>query len=205
MKYVLEFDDFSPRMHNLHLYEELHDHYPDFKVTLFTVPWEIRFGAQAPITQPEFEPWCKAVRQAVSEGWMEIAVHGLTHAPLEFGEISADGAFKRLTIACKMFENRKIPYAKIFKAPFWALSKEGKEKITSMGFAVVEDGYFHWNLADHQPPALTDTGSYCVAHGHVNAVCGNGIEDVFDTLMRLPPNTEFAFLSDYLKSTGALQ
>ena len=90
MKIALEYDDFSPRNSNLGLLEDLKDHYKNFKVTLFTVPWEVRWGEQTPITLPKFRPFCHAVRRA--SDWIEIAVHGLTHGPSviknEFGDIA---------------------------------------------------------------------------------------------------------------------
>lgn len=194
MKIALEFDDFGPRNSNLSYLEELKEHYPDFKVTLFTVPWEIRFGGQAPITLPEFEPWVRAVKNA--DDWIEIALHGLTHGPLEFGEISYDGAKKRITVAEKMFENRGIKLAKIFKAPQWALSKEGKQAAEDMGYKVVEDHYYPWNLKDDLTDELRKREDIIVAHGHVQNTMGNGTEEVMPRLMKLPPDTKFYKLSE---------
>lgn len=196
MKFAVEFDDFSPRNSNLSYLEEIKEHYPDFKVTLFTVPWEIRFGSQAPITLPDFEPWVRAVKGA--EDWIEIALHGLTHAPLEFGEISYEGAKKRILVAEKMFENRGIKLAKIFKAPQWALSVEGKKAAEDLGYKVVEDHYYPWNLKDDLTPELMAQAEkkIVVAHGHVQNTMGNGTEEVMPRIMKLPPGTKFYKLSE---------
>lgn len=200
MKVAIEYDDFSCKNHHLDVLEEFHDHYPDFKVTLFTVPWEVRFGRNlkesTPITLPKFKPFVEAINKA---DWIEIALHGLTHAPMEFAEVSYEGAIKRLVIGMKMFENVGIKnFTKIFKAPQWALSPEGKRAAEDMGFKVVEDGYFNWNLANDEPNK--DAKEPFIMHGHVQDDCDNGMEETMFRVLKLPSDTEFLFLSDILKA-----
>lgn len=194
MKLVLEFDDFSPKNSNFGLLEELKEHYPNFKVTMFTTPWEIRWGDQSPITLPEYGPWVEAVKKC---DWIEIAIHGMTHAPMEFAEVSYDEAKKRVMIAEKMFQNRGIKYTKIFKAPFWALSINGEKAIKDLGFIVVKDGYYNWNLAEEMPKLKVVVG-----HGHVQDTMGNGISECFQKLMKLPTDTEFITLTEYFEKYG---
>ncbi len=196
MQIVLEIDDFSPRNSNLGLLEDLHEHYPNFKVSLFTVPWEIRFGEPTPITQEKFKPFCDALIK--SKDWIEVCLHGLTHNKGEFEDISYDEAKKRVMVAEKMLINRGIPYAKVFKAPHWQLSEQGKKAVQDMGFSVVEDGYYNWNLKDDFPEDKKD--EVIIGHGHVQLACQNGLEEVFPKLLRLPIDTEFLFLSEYLKA-----
>lgn len=195
LKIALELDDFSPRNSHLSLLETLREHYPSFKVTMFTVPWEIRWGQPTPITQDEYSPWVRAVKNA---DWIEIASHGLTHLPEEFGEISYEGAKKRLLTAEKMYENRGINLVKIFKAPHWCLSEEGKKAAEDLGYTVVEDHYYQWNIKDEFPEALKDYDGIIIAHGHVQDTMGNGLEESLPRLMKLPPGTEFYKLSDVL-------
>lgn len=149
---------------------------------------------------------------------MEICVHGLNHfGPGEFGEISADEAKKRIIVAERLFRKVQIPYVKIFKAPHWALSAEGKAAIeqeyveevlaklpeyngqTFGGFTVVEDHYYDWNLRDHMPkPQELGDQDIVVTHGHVQNVVGNGLAETMDKLMKLPPDQEFIFISEAL-------
>lgn len=198
MKMALEFDDFSPKNTNFGLLEELVEHYPKIKITMFTVAWEIRWGDQTAITLPQYKPFCDAVKKAVDQGWLEIAVHGLTHHPAEFAEISHDEARKRVIIAEKMFANRGIPITKIFKAPFWQLSKRGEQAITELGYYVAKDGYYNWNLRDDMP---TDQ-EVILAHGHVQNTTGNGLEEIFPKLLKIPTDTEFMFLSEWVQKYG---
>lgn len=199
MKIALEFDDFSPRNSNFGILEDLMDHYEHFKVTMFTVPWEIRFGQQTPITQAAHDPWCEAVKKCK---WLEIALHGMTHAPLEFAEITTEEAHKRIVIGEKMFINKGIKLAKIFKAPQWEISKEATKAANDLGYDVVHDHYYNWNLADEcpfTPEQIKNDEGTIIAHGHVQRVCGNGLEEVAHKIMKLPPDVEFIFLSEALK------
>jgi len=199
MKLCLDFDDFSPRNTNFGILEDLKEHYPGFKVTLFTVPWDVRWGEATPITEEKYKPFCEAVKKA--EGWIEIALHGLTHTvrtvrnSAEYELLDYERAKKRTMIAEKMFINRGISYAKIFKAPQWLLSAPAKKAVEDQGFTVVEDGYYNWNLKDKQPKLKKGV---LVAHGHIHNVCDNGLEDVAPKLMQLPTDTEFIWLSEYL-------
>ena len=193
---AIEYDDLSPACHNLPLLEKMKEHLPNLKVTLFTIPFDIRFckGIQdsAPITLPTFAPFVKAVN---SLDWVEIALHGLTHAPMEFAELSYEGAIKRLTVGMKMFENVGIKnFTKIFKAPQWEISYEAKRAATDMGFIVLEDNYYNWNLANDAPNEGA-TEPY-IMHGHVQETMGNGMEETMHRVLRLPKDTQFLFLSE---------
>lgn len=195
--YIFDFDDFSPKNTNFGLLEKLREHYPNFKVTLFTVPWETRFGDPTIITEHKFEPFCSALRKL---DWMEIALHGLTHVPEEFLRVTYNEAKKRLLVGEKMFINRKIPYTRLFKAPYWQLSEEGKRAAEELGWTVMQDGYYNWNLKDAAPSKTIkkDGKEYIFAHGHIQDVSGNGLEESMWKIMQLPSDAEFGFLSDFM-------
>jgi hypothetical protein len=202
IKIAIEYDDFSPRNSNLALLEEIKEHYPNFKVTLFTTPWEIRFGKPTPITDGEFRAWVDAIKE--NADWIEIALHGLTHLErtpnhgAEFENISYDEAFKRITVGEKMFINRGIKLAKIFKAPQWQLSPEGKQAAIDCGYQVVEDGYYNWNLKDAFPKDKAEKGELIIGHGHIHNTCGNGMEETFNKIMQMPTNAQFFKLSEII-------
>lgn len=194
MKVLFDLDDLSPRNTQLSLLEELKEHFPKFKVTMFMVPWEIRLGEPTPITDERFKPFCDALIKG--SDWIEVAVHGLTHAPEEFKTLGYEEAKKRIMVAEKMIINRGIPYTKLFKAPYWLLTKGGKEAAEELGFTVAEDGYYDWNIKDPLPRKKGDL----IAHGHVQNVMGNGLEESYYRLLELPADTEFGFLSEHYKT-----
>jgi len=196
MKVAIEYHDWSPVNSNFGILESFKEHYPNFKVTMFTVPWEVRFGNSfqdsAPITLPKFKPFVDAINSC---DWIEVALHGLTHAPLEFAELSYDAAIKRIVIGMKMFENVGIKnFSKIFIAPQWGISPEAEQAAKDMGFVVLHDGYYNWNLASDKPNA--DATEPYIMHGHVQDVCDNGMQETQHNVLKLPADTEFLFLSD---------
>jgi len=206
MKLALEFDDFSPRNTNFGILESLQEHYPGFKVSLFTVVWNVMgVSEQTPITDEKFLPFVKAIKESP---WIEILVHGFAHLPLEFANLNYEDAKKRIMVAEKMFQNRGIEYKKIFKAPMWTISPEAEQAAVDLGFRVVHDGYYHWNLnsEDVRLPngelvnfREVPKDQLIIGHGHIQDVCGNGLQEVFPMLMKLPVDTEFLFISEALK------
>lgn len=195
-KIAVEMDDFSPRNSSLNLLEEIKEHYPSFQATLFLVPWEIRFGEPTPITQEEFLPWVNAVKK--NQDWLQIGLHGLTHLPEEFGSLGYLASKQRIETAEKMLQNRGIRYEKIFKAPCWSISEEAERACADLGFKVVKDGYYNWNLKDEFPKELAESGVPIIAHGHIQNVCGNGLEESMGRILSLPTEVEFVKLSEII-------
>lgn len=196
MKVAIEYDDFGPVNSNFGILESFKEHYPNFKVTMLTVPWEVRFGRNlqetAPITLEKFKPFVDAVNSC---DWIEVALHGLTHSNLEFAELSYEAAVKRLVVGMKMFENVGIKnFTKIFKAPQWEISTEAERAAKDMGFIVLHDRYYNWNLANDTPNA--GAVEPYIMHGHVQDVCDNGMQETQHRVLKLAPDTEFMFLSE---------
>lgn len=199
MTISVDFDDFSPLNHRFDMLAKLRERYKDFKVTMFTIPWEIRLnpdGKGTPITDEKYMMWCHAVKKGVEDGWLEVAIHGLTHKPLEFSQLSYQKAKDRVTVSMKMFENTQIPYVKMFKAPNWAISDGAKLAMKDLDIKVIEDGYYNWNLKDDMPD-----GEKLIAHGHVQDEPStmNGIEQSYMRLSKVPPDAKWIFLSEALK------
>lgn len=201
---ALEYDDASvinPAMAEAWgVLEELRERYPEFKVTLFLTPWEVRYGSQGYLTHEDFDKPLKAFQQAYVQGWVQYALHGLTHLPMEFAELTYEEAKKRILVAEKIIKEAKLTVEKIFKAPNWALSKEGKQAAKDMGYKVVQDHYYNWNLADPAPKLQEFQGQIIIAHGHVQDGdgCDNGVCETVHKLRELPEGTQFKFLSEVL-------
>lgn len=165
---------------------------------MFTIPWDIRFSPQtkgAPITDKQYEPWVSTIRKAIEDGWMEIMIHGLTHAPREFEKLTYQEAKNRILVAQKMFINVKIPYQYYFKAPQWLISNDARKAIIDMGFKIVDDHYYNWNIKDEMPK-----GDNLIAHGHIQdePYTMNGIDQSFIRLCKIPADAEWKFLSEIL-------
>lgn len=197
MKISYDVDDLSPMNHRFDLIEKFRKRYPGFKMTAFLIPWDIRFNPQGkgtPITEPEYMSFVSYVKKAQKDGWLDISIHGLTHAPSEFLNLTYKEAKGRALAAQKMLAHVGIEYNKMFKAPQWQLSEDGKKAVEDLGMVVMEDGYYNWNVKDERPPRKRKL----VAHGHVQDVCGNGIEESFIRLTNVPSSAEWVFLKDLI-------
>jgi len=199
MQISLDFHDYSPVNNALGLLEEFHDHYPDCKITLFAVPWEIRFGEQALITLPKYKPFVSATRKAIRQGWIELGIHGLTHMLKEFLEVKRKDMppkqyFEyRLMAAQRIFEAAKLPYVKLFVAPFWQLHPEARGAVQDLGFRVVEEKDSNWNILNPLPKKKVIIG-----HGHIQNTCGNGLAESMGRLLEIPTTAKWKFLSEVL-------
>lgn len=191
MKISLDFDDFSPMNHRIDLIDELRQRYSGFKVTMFTIPWDIRFNPQGkgtPITDMKYAEWVSYVKKAIKDGWMEIAIHGLTHAPTEFHDLTYEEAKNRIVVAQKMFVNVGIEINDMFKAPQWLINDDGRRAVKNLHLNLMEDGYYNWNIKDDMPKGDL------IAHGHIQDVMDNGLEESFTRLMKIPKDAEWVFL-----------
>jgi len=108
--------------------------------------------------------------------------------------ISYDEARKRVIVAEKLFESVGLPLVKIFKAPFWQLSKYGENALKDLGYKVVKDGYFDWS---YDQPFPTNKKKV-IGHGHCQNTCGNGLEETLPNFMKIPKNIKFKFLSEMI-------
>jgi len=200
MMISLDYDDYQPMNHRWDMIDQLRVRFDDFKVTMFTIPWDIRFlpekkGIQ--ITDKEWKPWVEKTKEAVEEGWMEVAIHGLTHLPLEFSELSYQEAKNRILVAQKMFFNVGIKTNGMFKAPNWAISDGARQAVEDLGLKLMEDGYYNWNLKDKRP----DKRVNLIAHGHIQDGdgCNNGIEETYMKLADLPHDIKWKHLREVIK------
>ncbi len=170
---TFDWDDFHETNHRLDLLQELKDINPSFRCTVFAVPG---CGSDA--------FWASVPR------WIELAVHGWTH-PDPFECSGWDRArMERLLdepVVRKYFVNG-------FKAPGWQISDACYEVLLDRGWWVADQ-----HLEDgRRPPGLRayfyEDGGW---HGHIQNVCGNGLQETWHSLCaRVAETTEFRFCSE---------
>lgn len=201
-KVAIEYDDASPshpigpRMWEL--LQSFREHYEGYKVTLFTVPSELRWGKAKTMRDKEFAQWVKVAKKAHDQGWLAFALHGFTHIEKEFGDITYEDAYKRIQFGKEIFESCELPLLPIFKAPNWALSAEGRKAAEDHGLKVVDNLYYQWNLKDRLPRPAEFGDKIIIAHGHIQDGdgCNNGLAETRHTVMKLPSDTKFYFLDE---------
>lgn len=202
-KVALEADDASPshpigpRMWEL--IQDFTEHY-DYKITLFTVPSELRWGKAKTLRDPDFKSWVDTAKKAYDKGWVNFALHGFTHVPKEFENLTYDDAYKRIKFGIELFESCDLPLLPIFKAPNWLISEEAEQAVKDHKFTLVKDLYYDWNLKDSLPRETENGDKIIIGHGHIQDGdgCNNGLSETRKNVMQLPSDTKFYFLNEAL-------
>lgn len=201
---ALEYDDASvthpigPRMWDI--LESFREHYPDFKVTLFTIPMELRHGKIIKTDDVEYKNWAKICKKAYDQGWCRFALHGFNHVEREFEHLTYEQAAKRIELGMAIFDKVGIPIDPIFKAPNWFISEAAEKAAVDAGFKVVKDRYYQWNLKDRLPRPAEFGDKVIIGHGHIQDGdgCFNGLSETKHRVMELPSDTKFHHLIDVL-------
>lgn len=169
---TVDFDDAYTGHDQLDRLRQLHDLRDDFKVTLFAIPAHC---------SPE---WCDDLPD-----WIELAVHGWTH----HSNYECAGWQRE-----DLWEVMDAPvvrdfFTEGFKAPGWQISDECYDALLDADWWVADQ-----HLEDARRPEgmrvyFYEDGGW---HGHIDNVCGNGIEETWDRLVdAVTDAAEFRFCS----------
>lgn len=152
--------------------QQLHAIRPDFRCTLFAIP-----GRCTPA-------WCESLPD-----WVELAVHGWLH------ESNYEcAAWTREDMERCLDQPISRYFVDGFKAPGWQISDACYEVLMERGWWVADQ-----HLEDARRPAglriyFYEDGNW---HGHIDNVCGNGIEETWPQVVEAVTNAEnFRFASD---------
>lgn len=195
MKTILNLDDFYSCNHGIPKLDRLNAYFDNFKVTVFAIPDCLP------------DDWVKM--DVLTRPYIQLALHGAHHLFHECANWDFVTAVKAITEAEQSWTVRG------FKAPFW-IDSTGTLK------ACKKLGYWAALNCDHEPPygnlpeglkiyyhtedisniPENFKGEYLKLHGHIQDVCGNGLGECFDNIIKLPKDTEFMWIDDYVKETG---
>ena len=171
---VFDWDDFAEDNNRYDLLLQLKELRPDFRCTVFAVPalGSLAFWSEVP-------------------EWIELAVHGWEHpSPYE----CASWSYGRMEALLDEPVVQEF-FVEGFKAPGWQISDDCYRVLQERG----------WWVADHPENNLRrPVGLQChVAlgrrhwHGHIQDVCGNGLEETFPAVLDLVREADsFEFLSE---------
>lgn len=170
---TFDFDDFCDANHKLNRLRQLHAINPLFRCTVFAIPGLCT------------DQFLDAVPR-----WVELAVHGWTHPDsYECINWTRDDMER-----CLDSEIVRRHFVNGFKAPGWQISDSCYDVLLARGWWVADQ-----HLTDaRRPPALRtyfyEDGGH---HGHIQDVCGNGIEETWDELCAAVSDaTEFRWCSE---------
>lgn len=169
---IVDFDDLHETNHRLDLLQELKDANPAFRCTVFAVPAR---GSDA--------FW-----DALPD-WLELAVHGWLHPdPFECANWTREDM--------QALINRKpLRFVKGFKAPGWQISQACYAPLLERDWWVADQPYNDTRRPSGLRVHRLGDGDHW--HGHIQNVCGNGLEETFDRLLPLVRNAEtFELISE---------
>lgn len=202
----LDIHDFSVLHNRMDLLLKIKEHYPDFKVSMFTIPFDYpnETGQHRVLRETEL----KKIRENLD--WIQIIPHGLTHMANEFEKCdyytmrdlvlpSIDEAFKK----------DLLPYEKGFCAPFWLWNPEVCRALDNAGW---------WGAIDRNQPNMdrtkkTYTYSHSIEepfwlsdketlklHGHIGRPSANALGDCLLNIMKLDPDVKWVFCTDFIEN-----
>jgi len=164
---IIDFDDFSDDNNRLDLLNELKCLNSKFKCTIFAIP------SKTSIDIPD---------------WIEVGVHGWSHhSNYECSEWSYSECLEVLNTVGDR-------YSKLFKAPGWQISDGCYSALKEKDYIVADKEYNRSRRPKGLKTYELGNNSW---HGHIQNVCGNGLEERFEELKDIVRSTsEFKFISE---------
>lgn len=202
MKVVLGLDDFSPVNSRLDLLLKLKDRFPGFKVSMFTVPIDVKTDWGIYLIRNEL---IQKIKQNLD--WIQIIPHGLTHDGSEMKRMDCETFKREIMPRIKQnFDKDGLPFVYGFKAPHWRWTEGVVKALDDLGW---------WGAVDRrQPEMITPKRFYryntllneeydlslpvLKLHGHIYGT-PNDIGKCFDKLYNLPKETEWDFVTNYIE------
>jgi hypothetical protein len=193
MKITLTLHDFSKYNTRFDLLDRLKDLYPNFKVTMFTIPDD--FKHKDNINE------LNGIRQRLE--WIQIVPHGLKHNSSEAKRWTYE-QFRYVVIPeiDKIFKREGLPYQRGFVSPHWDTCKDVAQVLTDLDwFQAISPKrkdqphakrfYIHDYTINEDFPLDRDLK----LQGHLNSTSPDNLELCFNNLTRLPKETQWCFVS----------
>ena len=186
--------------------QRIHDAFPNFKITCYTIPLPNQFfGENAKHFKMEkYKQWAKIVN---GMDWIEIGMHGFSHTHFEMS-VTYDKAVELIKAGEKMFEEVGLKYKKMFAAPYWQISYDALVALRDMGYVVAIDRNhprpipeglktttYNWSIEEPIPFQFNKI----VGHGHVgrSSRTSNDFGLCYNSLItKLTKNDEWGFISE---------
>ncbi len=200
---TLSFDDFSPKNSGFFYICELKRLYPKLKVSLFTIPMSVMSGEVECIADEKFVSEIKRYTH-----WIEFIPHGFSHLPLEFKRKTYDETINCIKAWERLFKESNLPFVRGFKAPYWEYNEQVIKALNDMGYwMAINRGVNHNSIKTYQynwsiQEELPKDKEIILGHGHIQNVCGNGLEECFSNLLTIPEDAEFKFVSEIVNENS---
>jgi len=203
MKVALDLHDFSVVNNRLDVLLKLKEIFPNFKVSLFTVPIDKKEDWGASLIRDDY---LKDIKQCLD--WMQIIPHGYRHNGSEMQSMDYY-TFKELIPEIeKAFNNDGLPFVKGFVSPHWRWTEGVVRALDDMGYwgAIDRDKvqpcprkFYKYNYLLNEP-FYESPEPVLKLHGHVYGT-RNDVGRCFDSLLKLPQDTQWHFVTDFLEES----
>ena len=196
--------DFTVVYNRLDLLLKLKKHFPDFKVSLFIIPYQKREDYGPTLLKKEF---LKEIKKHLD--WMQFIPHGFEHQGREMYRMNYE-EFAGIILASiqDALEEDGLPYEKGFVAPHWQWNEDVVRVLDEMGWwgAVTPikpdmpkpKVFYEYNYAIDEPFWESDK-DVLKLHGHVWG-CRNDLGLCFNNLLKLPRDIKWNYVTDYLET-----
>lgn len=201
MKVCLDLHDFSVVNNRLDLLLKLKEHFPGFKVSLFIVAKdEIQDWGSSLI----WKDYLGEIRKHLD--WLQIIPHALEHSGSEVENVNRIKFGSMLTHIGLLLDYAELPYVRGFCAPHWRWNGAVVQVLDNLGWwgAVDRDKimpcpkkFYKYNFLLNEPFYNSDLEVLKI-HGHIYGT-KNDVGRCFDNLMKLPLDTEWHFVTDFLE------
>jgi len=200
MKACLDLHDWSLTHNRLFILHSLKRYFPNFKVSLFTVPIDRVEGWGSYLIRKN------TIKEVQGLDWVQLIPHGLYHEGSEMRNCSYE-TFKNSVLPTikGSFEVDGLPYEKGFGAPHWRWTEGVVRALDEEGWwgAVDRDKpmpcpkkFYKYNYLLNEP--FWEAQGDLKLHGHVFGT-KNGVGICSGNLLKLPKDTEWAFVTDFLE------
>ena len=208
MKVCLDLHDFSVVNNRLDLLLKLKEHFPEFKVSLFTIAYDKREDWGPSLVREDF---LREIKKNLD--WLQIIPHALEHSGSEVSDIEYN-SFKCLLDGIQIALCKDgLPFVNGYCAPHWRWNEDVVRVLNELAWwgAVDRDKkmpcpniFYRYNYLlneDFWPfvggtNITTDTA--LKIHGHIYGT-KNDLGRCLDNLLRLPLDTEWYFVTDFLE------
>jgi hypothetical protein len=198
MKIVLTLDDFSVLNNRLDLLWRLKKHFDNFKVSLFTVPDDIKHKIG------NRDEALAKIKDCLD--WIQIIPHGLRHNSSEAKKWDYWLFRDKIVPAIKKhFDKDGLPYVFGFKAPHWDWTQGVVNALNELNWfgaispkrpdmPVTKRFYIH-DYSIHEDFILKDG---LKLQGHLNGTSPDDLEKNIDKLLKLP-QVEWCFATEFIE------
>jgi len=201
----LDLHDFSILRNRFDLLTVLKEHYPDMKVSLFTIPYDYSLEMSDMLRIGKAE----ALRRIEeNKDWLEFIPHGLTHFPREFEKADRDTMIAYVNNVIPEMVKTGFPEERIVKgfcAPMWLWNQDVIDVLDESGWWGAIDRnqpdmlrpkrYYTYTHSIDEPYWLSNQ-SLIKLHGHMSKPSPNNLEDCLLKLLKMPMKAEWKFVSE---------